>query len=104
VYVIVHFTRFNITKVKDENPIEFPMETQFKRLDPLNNFWYHLIGIVSHSGSIYSGHYTAYAKNVLTTKWYHFNDSFVTPISSPVNESHISRNAYMLLYSRDDKN
>ena len=102
--VIVHFTRFNITKVKDENPIEFPMETQFKRLDPLNNSWYHLIGIVSHSGTIYSGHYTAYAKNVLTTKWYHFNDSFVTQISSPVNESHISRNAYMLLYSRDDKN
>ncbi len=102
--VIVHFTRFNRTRVKDENPVEFPMETQFKHLDPLNKSRYDLIGIVSHIGDIFSGHYTAYAKNTLTQKWYHFNDSSVDLINSLVNEPRISQNAYMLIYAKENKN
>ena len=98
--IIIHLTRFKRTQVKDENPIEFPMRTQFEHLDPMNKSWYDLIGVVSHVGDIYSGHYTAYAKNASSEKWYHFNDSSVNQINYPVNEPHVSKNAYMLIYAQ----
>jgi len=92
------------SRVKDENPVEFPMETQFEHLDQLNKTWYNLIGVVSHAGDVYSGHYTAYAKNTLTEKWYSFNDTLVHQINCPVNKPHISKKAYMLIYAKENKN
>ena len=97
--IIVHFTRFNRTRVKDENPVEFSMKHKF---DDSDESWYELIGIVSHAGSIYSGHYTAYAKNSYNQKWYYFNDSSTHPIDNPVNEPSIARNAYMLVYTKNN--
>ncbi|XP_065900654.1 ubiquitin carboxyl-terminal hydrolase 4-like isoform X3 [Dysidea avara] len=38
---------------------------------------YNLFGVVNHYGGGTYGHYTAYAKNYLTGKWYHFDDSNV---------------------------
>lgn len=85
---------------------------------------YELYAVSNHHGGIAVGHYTAYAKvsdhltNLFTffvlslsltcicflqliddddNKWYHFNDSLV----SPVNESEIeSKDAYLLFYRR----
>lgn len=46
------------------------------------------------------GHYTAYAKNHLTGKWYDYNDSSVSELDSP--EDVISGGAYVLYYKRRD--
>ena len=40
---------------------------------------YDLFGVDEHMGGLGGGHYRAYALNHLTEKWYHFDDSFVTP-------------------------
>jgi Ubiquitin carboxyl-terminal hydrolase len=40
---------------------------------------YDLFGVDEHMGGLGGGHYRAYAMNHLTDKWYHFDDSFVTP-------------------------
>ena len=98
--IIVHFTRFNRTRVKDENPVEFPIKYNFDGSDESR---YELIGIISHVGSIYSGHYTAYAKNSWTQKWYYFNDSTTHPIDKSVNDPSVARNAYMLIYTKEKR-
>lgn len=38
---------------------------------------YDLVAVSNHYGSSSGGHYTAYAKNHLSKKWYEFNDSSV---------------------------
>merc|ERR1712141_417386 len=42
---------------------------------------YDLIAVSNHYGVMGGGHYTAYAKNKDDSRWYHFDDSSVTPIS-----------------------
>jgi len=46
--------------------------------------------------SIGGGHYTAYCKNRLDNRWYHFNDSSVHPIKTT--DIIISPNAHVLYY------
>lgn len=36
---------------------------------------YNLYGIANHSGTTYSGHYTAYCKHPYTHEWHEYNDS-----------------------------
>ena len=40
---------------------------------------YDLFGVDEHIGGLGGGHYRAYASNHMTGKWYHFDDSYVTP-------------------------
>jgi len=40
---------------------------------------YDLFGVDEHIGGLGGGHYRAYASNHLNGKWYHFDDSYVTP-------------------------
>jgi ubiquitin carboxyl-terminal hydrolase 4/11 len=40
---------------------------------------YDLFGVDEHMGGLGGGHYRAYALNHVTEKWYHFDDSYVTP-------------------------
>ena len=42
---------------------------------------YNLYGVANHSGTLFSGHYTAYCKHPYTSEWYEFNDSRVHPIN-----------------------
>ncbi|XP_054152570.1 ubiquitin carboxyl-terminal hydrolase 4-like [Oppia nitens] len=37
---------------------------------------YDLLAITNYTGSYYSGHYTAYARNHINRQWYKFNDSY----------------------------
>ena len=64
---------------------------------------YDLIAVSNHVGSIYGGHYTAYARqDVGTDKWYKFDDSYVSTVyySSDI----VSRDAYLLFYiERNDR-
>lgn len=56
---------------------------------------YNLYAVSNHSGTTYSGHYTAYCKHPHTGDWHEYNDSRVTPIS-PSNV--VSSEAYVLFY------
>jgi ubiquitin carboxyl-terminal hydrolase 4/11/15 len=58
---------------------------------------YDLIAVSNHVGSIYGGHYTAYARqDVNTEKWYKFNDSDVSTVD--YSNDLVSRDAYLLFY------
>jgi len=58
---------------------------------------YDLIGVINHYGSMNFGHYTAYAKNSLTSQWYEYNDSSVSKIDP---DSVCSSAAYVLFYKQ----
>lgn len=70
--------------------------------------WYELFSVLIHSGGAMGGHYYAYCKDVVSGKWFNFNDMEVKAISEEDalsmagqdNESGVSTNAYMLLYRR----
>lgn len=48
------------------------------------------------------GHYTAYAKNPLSNKWYYFNDSSVSEVRDL--REIVSSSAYVLFYKRRCEN
>lgn len=56
---------------------------------------YNLYAVSNHSGTTYSGHYTAYCKHPYNGEWHEYNDSRVTPISS---RNVVSSEAYVLFY------
>ncbi|KAL4712184.1 hypothetical protein ACJJTC_011045 [Scirpophaga incertulas] len=56
---------------------------------------YNLYAVSNHSGTTYSGHYTAYCKHPYTGDWHEYNDSRVSPIN-PKNV--VSSEAYVLFY------
>ncbi|XP_049883711.1 uncharacterized protein LOC126379127 isoform X1 [Pectinophora gossypiella] len=56
---------------------------------------YNLYAVSNHSGTTYSGHYTAYCKHPYTGEWHEYNDSRVSPIN-PRNV--VSSEAYVLFY------
>ncbi|CAN6854740.1 unnamed protein product, partial [Brassica oleracea] len=61
------------------------------------SYLYELYEVSNHHGGIGVAQYTAYAKLIDDSKWYHFNDSYV----SPMNESEIKiPAAYLLFYRR----
>ncbi|CAF3413475.1 unnamed protein product [Rotaria socialis] len=57
---------------------------------------YNLVAVSVHSGSLSGGHYTAFAQNFDTKRWYHFNDENVRDVSSK-NEI-ITADACILVY------
>ncbi|XP_051115413.1 ubiquitin carboxyl-terminal hydrolase 9-like [Andrographis paniculata] len=62
---------------------------------------YELYAVSNHYGGLAGGHYSAYCKLIDENKWYHFDDSHV----SPVNESEIKTSAaYVLFYQRVKSN
>ena len=42
---------------------------------------YNLYGVVNHSGTLISGHYTACCRHPYTDEWYEYNDSSVHPVT-----------------------
>ncbi|KAI0657997.1 cysteine proteinase [Cubamyces menziesii] len=58
---------------------------------------YDLFAVDEHLGGLGGGHYRAYAMNHVTGKWYHFDDSYVTPSRA---EAAVNANAYLLFYRR----
>ncbi|KAI3453300.1 hypothetical protein Pfo_009963 [Paulownia fortunei] len=58
---------------------------------------YELYAISNHYGGLGGGHYSAYCKLIDDNRWYHFDDSHVSPVS----ESEIKTSAaYVLFYQR----
>ena len=61
-----------------------------------HTYHYDLYAVCNHSGNVLGGHYTAFIKNA-NGKWYHINDTNVTPM-----EEHevVSPKAYCLFYRK----
>jgi ubiquitin C-terminal hydrolase len=102
--LVIHLKRFQYTRGfrnKIESVIEFPIDdfldvTEFLP-EGAEKQKYSLFGISNHMGSLYSGHYTAYAK--VGEPWYSFNDSYVSPLGgSPGCDS----SNYLLFYQRSE--
>ena len=67
------------------------------------NMIYDCYGVSNHFGNMGFGHYTAYAKNPATDKWYEFDDSRVSEIRDDTAENKvITEAAYNLFYRRRD--
>jgi len=56
---------------------------------------YQLYGVINHSGSAYSGHYTASCRHPFSATWHEYNDSRVTGLSA---HRIVSSEAYLLFY------
>ncbi|KRY28700.1 Ubiquitin carboxyl-terminal hydrolase 15 [Trichinella spiralis] len=61
---------------------------------------YDLVSISNHYGGLGSGHYTAFAKNCDTKRWYNFDDMHVSVVSE---EDIVTKEAYVLIYLRQSK-
>jgi hypothetical protein len=60
---------------------------------------YDLVAVSNHYGGLGGGHYTAYAKDSDTGKWYNYDDSYVSEVSP---HSVVTSAAYVLFYIRRD--
>ncbi|XP_078510809.1 ubiquitin carboxyl-terminal hydrolase 43 [Lissotriton helveticus] len=58
---------------------------------------YDLYAVCNHHGSMQGGHYTAYCRNSLDSRWYSYDDSNVEPV--PEDEV-CTRGAYILFYQK----
>ena len=85
-----------------ETFVEYPIDGLDLRDPALSQHAiYDLIAVTNHTGSIRSGHYTAFAREKLATnQWYQFDDRTVTLISS--NSEIVTANAYLLFYMKRD--
>ncbi|XP_021300601.1 ubiquitin carboxyl-terminal hydrolase 9-like isoform X2 [Herrania umbratica] len=102
--IVFHLKRFTYgryLKNKIDTFVNFPIHNLDLSKYVMNKdgqtYVYELYAISNHYGGLGGGHYTAYAKLIDENRWYHFDDSHV----SPVNESDIKTSAaYLLFYKR----
>lgn len=103
--LIVHFKRFDYNGNKITKRIEFPINnlnlSRFKvtaNPDTQEMEFYDLYAVISHTGSLNSGHYVANILLDSQNKWVCFNDDkvdYLNNITELVNE-----NAYILFYKK----
>jgi ubiquitin C-terminal hydrolase len=115
--LVVHLKRFRhsrflATKINDL--VRFPVEDELNiasfmhpqvRSEHSGGTSYQLQGVVHHMGSVHSGHYIAHCrcfpKQGPPSRWFEFNDSTVTPVSSShVESALVTPSAYILIYER----
>ncbi|KAK4797362.1 hypothetical protein SAY86_029688 [Trapa natans] len=102
--LVVHLKRFSYSrffKNKLDTFVNFPVQnldlTKYVKANDGEKYTYELYAISNHYGGLGGGHYTAYAKLVDENRWYHFDDSHVSPVS----ETDIRTTAaYLLFYQR----
>lgn len=97
--LIIQLKRFSITSMGetvDASPVEIPLTLDLSSfLTSPGNANYQLIGVVDHTGTLVSGHYTSTVTD--GEKWFYFNDSH-SELSEP--PSGDSSSAYLLFYSQ----
>ncbi|KAF7828086.1 ubiquitin carboxyl-terminal hydrolase 9 [Senna tora] len=102
--LVFHLKRFSYSrylKNKLDTFVNFPINnlnlTEYVKTKDGQSYVYNLYAISNHYGGLGGGHYTAYAKLIDENRWYHFDDSHVSPVA----ESEIkSSAAYVLFYQR----
>lgn len=62
---------------------------------------YELVAVSNHTGSLTSGHYTTYAKNIDDEKWYSFDDKYLSKLNHT--NDIVTKNAYILVYVQKSK-
>lgn len=105
-HLIVHLKRFSHTRGlwggrKIQQLIQFPVEGLDMTRYILNangeKVIYDLYAVSNHFGGLDGGHYTAYCKNPVSKKWYNFDDSDCSSMSSG---NSVTKAAYVLFYKR----
>lgn len=103
--LVIHLKRFSPMerfRGKLSCTVDFPLEgldmSNYAADAKSSQCRYTLYAISNHSGTTYSGHYTAYCKHPYTGAWHEYNDSRVSTISS---RSLVSGEAYVLFYELD---
>ena len=99
--LIIQLKRFsheNGFRQKVNTFVQYPLEaldlSAFVSSPSAQSCLYDLVAVSNHIGSIYGGHYTAFARR--DGGWFEFNDSLVTKVYSTGDL--ISPNAYLLFY------
>eukprot|EP00090_Calanus_glacialis_P006545 TRINITY_DN15097_c1_g1_i1.p1 TRINITY_DN15097_c1_g1~~TRINITY_DN15097_c1_g1_i1.p1 ORF type:complete len:660 (-),score=107.70 TRINITY_DN15097_c1_g1_i1:1496-3475(-) len=98
--LVVHLKRFSPSersRNKLSTTVTFPLNglNLSRYTDSVSNSSYNCYAISNHSGTLYSGHYTAYAKHAQSGQWHSYNDSRVSKCSS---SNVISNEAYLLFF------
>ena len=102
--LVIHLKRFSYTQYwrdKLDTLINFPLEldmTEYSLLKTQGSLQFELYGVSNHYGGLGGGHYTAYAKQKDSGKWYYFDDSSVSTHSQ--SESVVTKAGYLLFYVR----
>ncbi|CAF0810889.1 unnamed protein product [Adineta ricciae] len=106
--LIIQLKRFTYeaySNRKIDTYIDFPLEnldlSPYVTSDNINqnitsSSLYDLVAVSNHTGTLFSGHYTTYAKNSRNYSWYSFNDETTRQITD-VREV-VTKNAYILVY------
>ncbi|KAG5593506.1 hypothetical protein H5410_044020 [Solanum commersonii] len=104
--LVFHLKRFSYSrwlKNKLDTFVNFPIHnldlSKYVKSTDLSesSHVYELYAISNHYGGLGGGHYTAYCKLIDDDRWYHFDDSHVSPVA----ESDIKTSAaYVLFYRR----
>jgi len=98
--LVVHLKRFSQSdrfKQKLSSTVTFPLNglNLSNYTDSVTNTTYNCYAVSNHSGTLYSGHYTAFAKHWQTGQWHSYNDSRVSKCSS---SNVITNEAYLLFF------
>ena len=108
--LVVLLKRFQYTAAGFEKlnvGIDFPISDLTIKVGPNGDkHGYDLYGIVNHTGSLSSGHYTAICKDESSQQWTMFNDHRVIPINGPDalrrEIADCAKSCYVLFYKRQD--
>ncbi|XP_076366912.1 ubiquitin carboxyl-terminal hydrolase 2-like [Tachypleus tridentatus] len=102
--LVLHLKRFSPSerfRAKLNTEVEFPMTGldlglyASKNSRVSHSTLYNLYAVCNHSGSTFSGHYTALCRHPYSDEWHEFNDSKVSKIST---NCVICPEAYILFY------
>ncbi|CAH8468072.1 unnamed protein product [Heterobilharzia americana] len=101
-YLIIHLKRFRYEYGnwrKQTTSVNFPVESldmaPFIVGPKLHSSEYALFAVLNHRGTMESGHYTAFCRNIRDSRWYEYDDESV----SLLNRNEIQNdNAYILFY------
>jgi ubiquitin carboxyl-terminal hydrolase 8 len=101
--IIVQLKRFPFdgTYRKVTTIIDYPL-TDFdfyRRTQKKPDHLYDLIAVSMHSGSLASGHYTAYVRHDPSKKWYYINDEYFERVADS-QKIYRNSNAYVLIYAK----
>eukprot|EP00268_Persea_americana_P027801 TRINITY_DN27076_c0_g1_i2.p1 TRINITY_DN27076_c0_g1~~TRINITY_DN27076_c0_g1_i2.p1 ORF type:complete len:926 (-),score=172.52 TRINITY_DN27076_c0_g1_i2:429-3206(-) len=103
--LVVHLKRFSYSrylKNKLDTFVNFPLSnldlSQYvMHKDATQSHMYELYAVSNHYGGLGGGHYSAYAKLIKESRWYHFDDSHVSLVTE---DSIKTSAAYVLFYQR----
>ncbi|CAI2371293.1 unnamed protein product [Moneuplotes crassus] len=98
-YLIMVFQRINpISQYKINSNVFYPLSFSQRVPSTKEQLTYNLESIISHTGTLSSGHYTATCKR--DSKWVHFNDSSCNDLPANFDPTSLP-NAYILFYKTE---